>query len=237
MKCKLDFKINYSFQFCASGKKKVKITLKLGKTAWKTMDVSRTYDRWLCDVMFSKNFTFFDTFSTWFGPEHHHLPLLTQALFMSFTSHKMKSTIFFWFPQQTCKNKQGKHSGSSLAFGGFPKSHDKSSYFSPSSRVWEKCGNKKNSVLFTVKMIFFVCGRIGSIVEGKQYITIKHPTYTFNMIDNVNSLFVNCYQNGNVLLLKKTHKTSNWLLHLAVVEGSTKGCDKVRKENRKKQFN
>ena len=103
VKCKLDFKINYSFQFCASGKKKVKITLKLGKTAWKTMDVSRTYDRWLCDVMYSKNVTFFDTFSTWFGPEHHHLPLLTQALFMSFTSHKMKSSIFSDFLNKPVK--------------------------------------------------------------------------------------------------------------------------------------
>lgn len=41
------------------------------------------------------------------------------------------------------------------------------------------------------------------------------------MIDYVDSLLVNCYQNGNVLLLEKTHKTSNWLFHLAVVEGST----------------
>lgn len=41
------------------------------------------------------------------------------------------------------------------------------------------------------------------------------------MIDYINSLLVNCYQNGNVLWLKQTHKTSNWLLHLAVVEGST----------------
>jgi hypothetical protein len=46
-------------------------------------------------------------------------------------------------------------------------------------------------------------------------------TYTFNMIDYVNSLLVNCYQNGNVLLLKETHKTSNWLLQLAMVKGST----------------
>lgn len=46
-------------------------------------------------------------------------------------------------------------------------------------------------------------------------------TYTFNMIDYVNSLLINRYQNGNVLLLKQTHKTSNWLLDLAVVKGST----------------
>lgn len=46
-------------------------------------------------------------------------------------------------------------------------------------------------------------------------------TYTFDLIDDVDSLLVNCYQNGNVLLLEKTHKTSNWLFHLAVVEGST----------------
>lgn len=59
-------------------------------------------------------------------------------------------------------------------------------------------------------------------VNGKQYITIRKAfTYTFNMIDYVNSLLVNCYQNGNVLLLKETHKTSNWLLQLAVVKGST----------------
>lgn len=48
-------------------------------------------------------------------------------------------------------------------------------------------------------------------------------TYTFDVIDDVDSLLVNCYQNGNVLLLEKTHKTSNWLFHLAVVEGSTVG--------------
>jgi hypothetical protein len=41
------------------------------------------------------------------------------------------------------------------------------------------------------------------------------------MIDNVDSLLVDCYQNGNIFLLEKTHKTSNWLLHLAVEEGST----------------
>ena len=49
----------------------------------------------------------------------------------------------------------------------------------------------------------------------------KAFTYTFNMIDYVDSFLVNCYQNGNILLLKQTHKTSNWLLHLAVEEGST----------------
>lgn len=38
---------------------------------------------------------------------------------------------------QTCINKQGKHSGSSLTVGGLPKSHEKSSYFSPSSSVYK----------------------------------------------------------------------------------------------------
>lgn len=46
-------------------------------------------------------------------------------------------------------------------------------------------------------------------------------TYAFNMIDYINSFLVNCYQNGDILLLEQTHKTTNWLLHLAVVEGST----------------
>jgi hypothetical protein len=45
-------------------------------------------------------------------------------------------------------------------------------------------------------------GEHNNLSNQKGWLELYSFTYTFNMIDYINSLLVNCYQNGNVLLLE-----------------------------------